>query len=683
MGNFSGTHGADSLYLTESDDYADAKGGNDFIRGRGGWDEILGGDGDDHIYGDGGNDTLRGGLGNDSINGGSGNDWIYAGSGSDSLYGEDGNDTFFSDGADGWNSYHGGTGFDTITIDDANYYTYESWLRIKFLSGIEKIINLEYKDAVIWADGFLDLENVTVSGFKEIRGERRGDSITGTNGGDIVYGGKGEDILYGINGTDRIFGEEGNDILVGGAGSDLIDGGIGSDTADYGASLDSVNIDLAAVTASGGDASADTLISIENLDGSAHSDTLIGDFGANRLSGNGGNDTLAGREGSDTLLGGGGADLFLFEPGWGSDTVVDFQDNTDTLKLDGFAGVSDAGDALAKATQDSADVVFDFGAGDVLRVTGVTKAALSDDIEVVPGPGGGGGGGGNDPDRTTVQASGYTNGSAADERFVVGSAAADVHTRGGSDLLDITAFASSGRHKIRDFGEPDVLDVSDLLPSGATADPHGHVRLVSLGWSGGKHMDLQVDADGGADSWKTAVRLEKVGTDYPGDFTVDALIAKDALRLGDGGPGDSGSGNPPDEPNRTTIQASGYTPGTSADERFVMGTTAADVLGKGGSDLFEITDLASSGRHKIRNLDTDDVVDLSALLSAGASATNHDGHVRLVALSWSGGAHMDLQVDQNGGGNSWQTAARLQDVGTTFPDGLTIQGMIDDGALLL
>jgi Ca2+-binding RTX toxin-like protein len=97
----------------------------------------------------------------------------------------------------------------------------------------------------------------------------------------------------------------------------------------------------------GGHAAGDRLYGIENLVGSAFADTLFGDDGANRLAGRGGNDVLLGR---------GGADAFVFGPGSGTDTVLDFQTGIDRIDLSalhvGWEGVNigaSAGGAIVSA----------------------------------------------------------------------------------------------------------------------------------------------------------------------------------------------------------------------------------------------------------------------------------------------------------------------------------------------
>ncbi|PSB19819.1 hypothetical protein C7B76_06740 [filamentous cyanobacterium CCP2] len=77
----------------------------------------------------------------------------------------------------------------------------------------------------------------------------------------------------------------------------------------------------------------DTLVSIENLTGSAYDDSLIGNAGVNVLNGGAGNDTLRGGAGNDTLIGGTGNDVFVLASGEGNNFITDFQSGSDRLGL--------------------------------------------------------------------------------------------------------------------------------------------------------------------------------------------------------------------------------------------------------------------------------------------------------------------------------------------------------------
>jgi Ca2+-binding RTX toxin-like protein len=115
----------------------------------------------------------------------------------------------------------------------------------------------------------------------------------------------GEDILVGGNGDDVLEGRGGADILVGGSLTATLD--LGFDFASYESSPAAVTVRLSGFgtdttpgIASGGDATGDTLISIEGLIGSAFDDALTGNSGDNILVGGLGNDVLDGRDGIDT-----------------------------------------------------------------------------------------------------------------------------------------------------------------------------------------------------------------------------------------------------------------------------------------------------------------------------------------------------------------------------------------------
>ena len=94
----------------------------------------------------------------------------------------------------------------------------------------------------------------------------------------------------------------------------------------YRDSLAAVTVDLTTNVNTGGDANGDRLVDIEDVAGSAFSDTiagnglanrLFGGLGADTLRGAGGNDVILGGFGKDILFGGGGADKFQFALGDG------------------------------------------------------------------------------------------------------------------------------------------------------------------------------------------------------------------------------------------------------------------------------------------------------------------------------------------------------------------------------
>lgn len=163
-------------------------------------------------------------------------------------------------------------------------------------------------------------------------------TITGTSGADVLPGTADDDLLDGVGGPDVLLGEGGNDILRGGGGSDFLNGGEGIDTADFSNIPFDVTADLGA-RADGGEATyetpngtvGDTLINIENIEGSAQNDSLRGDENANVINGGDGNDfvfggpgggadTLFGGPGDDVVGGGGGVDIL--NGGEGNDTVT-------------------------------------------------------------------------------------------------------------------------------------------------------------------------------------------------------------------------------------------------------------------------------------------------------------------------------------------------------------------------
>lgn len=156
-----------------------------------------------------------------------------------------------------------------------------------------------------------------------------GDAVTATTllcgaGDDVLTGGAGNDVLRGGDGNDTLAPGLGDD----GTGADPVTGGSGVDTLDYSNVAGPVDVNLSAGTETG--AGSDTLSNdIENVVGTAGSDTITGDAngnvltggaGSDSINGGGGDDTLTGQAGNDTLEGGPGDDAL--DGGMGSNTVT-------------------------------------------------------------------------------------------------------------------------------------------------------------------------------------------------------------------------------------------------------------------------------------------------------------------------------------------------------------------------
>ena len=129
--------------------------------------------------------------------------------------------------------------------------------------------------------------------------------ITGSVFGDVI---RGSDPQFVVNdpGDNVLNGDLGDDVLEGRGGPDVLNGGPGFDTASYESSPLGVYVSVndpntGSFSANYGDATGDTLVSIENLVGSRFADTLIGSTGNNVLAGGLGNDYITGGGGIDTV----------------------------------------------------------------------------------------------------------------------------------------------------------------------------------------------------------------------------------------------------------------------------------------------------------------------------------------------------------------------------------------------
>ena len=409
-------------------------GGNDTILGDNGNNELQGLDGNDILNGRTGDDTLRGGMGADILSGGSGDDTAtyngsnagvnvnlltMTGSGGEAqgdtfgsienvigsnhvdnidgdnaanrLFGLTGNDVL--SGRDGDDILEGGVGADVLSggsgSDTVSYLSSNAGVIVTLFDGqaiggdaagdsfgsIENVIGSSFDDPAIVGDAGRNVLQ-GMGGDDSLNGLAGDDILEGGDGRDFIDGGEGRDTLRGGTGNDELFGDLGNDILAGGTGADVLDGGAGFDYADYSEALAAVTISAGAGTV--GEASGDTLTSIEGLIGSRFNDSLsfaINDNNHNVLIGNGGNDILNGSGGADLLMGGDGNDNLVGEiqqdeliGGTGNDTFIYNPGHSLTPTFDTIVDFEGAG----------------FAGGDVVRIAGFGAAVYRGQFDFSP-----------------------------------------------------------------------------------------------------------------------------------------------------------------------------------------------------------------------------------------------------------------------------------------------------------
>ena len=358
---------------------------NDLLYGASGGSSLSGGNGNDRLVGRGGVDTLDGGADTDEINyyfstsgvninlsthtasggdaagdvisnfenatgssaaadtltGGTGNNLLIGYGGADSLNGATGNDTL--DGGDGNDTLIGGAGADRLIggsgIDTADYSNAGAAVFVDLTTGV----------------GYTgDAAGDSLSGIE---------NLTGSIYNDLLYGGPNGSVILGGNGNDRLLGR---------AGADTLNGGNGVDEVNYYYSSAGVTVNLTTLTASGGDAAGDVLISVENLVGSATmADVLTGQSLDNLIYAYGGNDFLSGGDGNDTLNGGAGADTL--DGGTGSDTT-DFTYISSGVFVDMGVGLGYTGEATGDVYisieniigSSGNDLIYASGAGGII-----------------------------------------------------------------------------------------------------------------------------------------------------------------------------------------------------------------------------------------------------------------------------------------------------------------------------
>ncbi|MFC3616073.1 calcium-binding protein [Lutimaribacter marinistellae] len=336
--------------------------GPDFIFGTDGDDVIDLLDGDDRYMGDSGNDSISGNSGEDLLDGGDGNDTLSGGGNDDTIRGGAGDDTSVFAGTSTAATVREATGGLLVHSRDGTDFVRDD------------VENFQFDDTVL---SYAQME-----------------ALVGRPAPDVTGSDDAEE-LFGTALTERILALGGDDVIFPGTGSDTIDGGSGIDRVDFSMQplvlgwtiLDymlEVTLGTGVADIFGDDVK--TLEGVENVIGTAWSDSLAGDVLGNVLAGLDGNDRLVGLEGDDTLDGGVGADTL--NGGDGDDRISGGPDGHEADQRDViYAGAGDdraeggGGNDQIFGQEGNDTLAGGFGADELQGQDGddvVTGGALSD-----------------------------------------------------------------------------------------------------------------------------------------------------------------------------------------------------------------------------------------------------------------------------------------------------------------
>jgi Ca2+-binding RTX toxin-like protein len=466
--DLSGSDFGDTLVGDEGDNRLFGGAGPDALWGNSGDDVLIGGSGGDALFGQAGFDTasyegsvagvtvrlwagdgfggdatgdrldgieaLRGSDHADTLVGDAGGNLLSGGDGPDALWGNAGDDTL-----------HGGAGADLLQgqggLDWASYVGSASAVTVRLWDGSGQ-------------GG--DAQGDILVGIENLIGSDHADTLVGDAGGNVLRGEGGDDALW---------GNDGDDTLEGGAGADALHGQGGLDWASYARSETGVTVRLWAGDGVGGDATGDTLSGIENLRGSDHADTLVGDGGANRFLGGPGIDDIWANDGDDTLEGGPGNDILR---GQGGSDTASYAGSHEGVTLRLWAGDGWGGDATGDLLLDienaegSAHDDLLSGSGGANHLSGL---AGRDDIWAGDG----------------------------DDTLLGGDGDDVLRGQGGNDILtggagaDLFVFADGdGADVITDFGDGDRIDLSAV----SSIDDFADLQAAAMDSPDGVRIDI-------------------------------------------------------------------------------------------------------------------------------------------------------------------------------------------------
>ena len=344
------------------------------------------------------NQTLTGTAQNNFMHGNSGADILLGQAGADRLMGGAGSDLL-----------EGGAGADVIVggsgIDTASYAGSSAGVSVNLASG-----------AISGGDAQGDV----LSGVENILGSAHNDTLTGDTAANRLIGGDGADRLYGGDGNDTldagsvsgatwqyVFGESGNDtyrysqssgnVFVASESAstgtadqfvftDLSLGQISFDTIDYGTSYGG-NIGMAVRlrwNESGTAREAQLALEGQHIEtyaftgGTTVNRFIVAGASDTTLSGTSGNDVIVGNGLANTFTGGAGDDVFVFEAGFGADTIADFTaSNAEKIDLTEISGITDFVDLTTNHLSDNSGTArITLDSGNTIDLTGITVGQI-------------------------------------------------------------------------------------------------------------------------------------------------------------------------------------------------------------------------------------------------------------------------------------------------------------------
>lgn len=251
-----------------------------------------------------------------------GNDIVKAKAGDDYIKDQGGKD-----------NYNGGAGWDTVTYDNV------FWSPDDFTT-IQGIVARLDKGKITGFDGHVD----KVKSIEEVRGTYLNDTFVGNNKDNWFQGFMGNDKFNGKGGRDGVSYRNDED-----------QGGYFGIKA---------NLKKGVVIDGFGD--RDKLKNIENVDGTDYDDKFVDNNNDNYLRGRDGDDMFCITGGNDYIRTGEGADEIIFKgSNFGSNTIEDFEDGVDKLRIEN-ANFSDL-----NISQDGSDTLIEYN-GNFVRLDDFT-----------------------------------------------------------------------------------------------------------------------------------------------------------------------------------------------------------------------------------------------------------------------------------------------------------------------